>query len=1234
MELKPNPEAKNSALRKVPECQRIEFFGPVTYITAAFLILIGLTLCAWRYVHEGTVLRQSLLDDAIKVAGSLEPHLWDSLSGQRSDADLVSYQRLKANLIQLHLFYPEFRYIHLFLRHPDGTIAFAIDDQPKESPDYIPPGDVFIEVPPSLELTFADLQARVDGPLQDRWGDWISAFVPLTTTSREEHPQVVLGVDFDASNFQAARWNAMQTPALVGVIFLLVFLIANFFITRFFRSLPPGQTCQLCWATLMLGISLTTALTWRAVLLENQNRSSAFTQLAAGILKGVANNLHQVEHLQFASWDAFIRNNEDLSQESFTSFSSHLTDYSLVDSWGWIKEILPHERVETTTRIRQRDWPDFKFWQVNKDGEKEEVPEDIPVTALIHAAPQSEENMATVGLNFLAETNRRQAMEDARRTGLITATQPIRYVSDASQALGVRIFKPVHRDADRSLLGYVGGLIHWDAVLTQKLTGHTPLRLDIFSVSEDATTALSLINEGRFPSPDGILRYPILVFGQTYLLTAEPTSRFAQLFPARSLYRHASVGLLATLALTLVIRSFAQRQALLAKTVQEKTSELKKKTDDLNRFFVTNPDLLCIVDRKHLFLRVNPEWEASLGYSADALIQKPFIEHISPEDRSTVERFLSDMWSTNQDFLQWEAQMISRHGERRLLEWKASADENHLFMAARDITERSKAENALIAERNFLSRIMGTSISAILVFNQSGEIIFANEEAERLVGLSRSEMENKTYHDPFWLIETIAGEPLPEEDLPFARALREGQPIRGIRHAITRPNGEKRFLSVNADTMEPTPELPGRVVCAIADITDEINAERALIAARNSAEQANQAKSDFLANISHEVRTPLNGIIGMLDLLRETPLNETQTLYTDTVQRSSEALLRIINDILDFAKLEAGKFTLIKEPFSSAILLRQITNLFSPQAAQKGLQFECTFPPNLPTTFWGDKGRLQQILLNLLSNALKFTEQGGFRLLVDWSPGGNPRMVRWIIQDTGPGIPPEKQNLLFQKFSQLDSSLTRQHGGTGLGLAISQALVALMGGQISFRSPLPEDLCQAIGGLDYPRGEVGTEFIFEIPLIEESSQEPPQPIETRKSDQRQLNTAAHSSLPILVVEDNDINRMVIKRLLEKLGYQPLLATQGREAVELLEQNSFFLIFTDIQMPDMDGYDLTKFIRGGNTPNRQTPIIALTANALPTQREKAMECGMNDYLTKPVRLKDLHQVIAKYTSDSD
>ena len=407
---------------------------------------------------------------------------------------------------------------------------------------------------------------------------------------------------------------------------------------------------------------------------------------------------------------------------------------------------------------------------------------------------------------------------------------------------------------------------------------------------------------------------------------------------------------------------------------------------------------------------------------------------------------------------------------------------------------------------------------------------------------------------------------------------------------------------------------PARVAGTHMDVTEQKQLAAALAQARDAALAASRAKSSFLANMSHELRTPMNGIIGVSELLLKTACDEQQREYAEIVRSSSEALLAILNDILDFSKIEAGELQVECTPFDLHGVLQQTADLFSLTVANKKLSMAVEIAPDVPSWVAGDPGRLRQVLVNLLGNALKFTERGRISLRCWRVPDDSGRLgVEFEISDTGVGIDPAVIDSLFRPFTQADESTTRRYGGTGLGLAISKQLVELMHGRIQATSVPGE----------------GSTFRFTVAL------EPPAADSVAEMERHDTAPrAAARPAHILLAEDNLVNQRVISHLLSHLGHSVDIVPNGREAVAAAGSGRYDAILMDCHMPEMSGYEAAPLIRQQDHSGRRPPIIALTASALPADRGRCLEAGMDDYVSKPVNLETLSKVLDEWLADRD
>jgi PAS domain S-box-containing protein len=518
-----------------------------------------------------------------------------------------------------------------------------------------------------------------------------------------------------------------------------------------------------------------------------------------------------------------------------------------------------------------------------------------------------------------------------------------------------------------------------------------------------------------------------------------------------------------------------------------------------------------------------------------------------------------------------------------------------------DVGERRRAEEALReSEARFRNLFEQVPSVAVQGYDMTGTTIYWNAASEALYGYTAQEAVGRN------LVDLIIPPEIREFVIEDMRAMAETKaPIPAGELTLMRKDGS-RVLVFSSHVIVAKPDSPPELFCLDVDLSRRQAAEEALLRAKEAAEAASQAKSEFLANMSHEIRTPINGVMGMLQLLETTALDGEQSQYVRLATDSVDRLSRLLGDILDLSRIEAGKMDIRQAEFDLGEVAESVTALFTPTANAKGVALGCRMDPALPPLLVGDETRVRQILFNLVGNALKFTVEGRVDMVMEPVDASERHgvAVAFTVTDTGIGIPRDRLREIFEPFRQVENSYTRTYQGAGLGLAIVHRLVNLMEGSIDVES----------------ESGMGTTMRVVLPFA---------PPASSRAGRTPEATGDLRRLRILLVEDDPSNQLPVQVILSKAGHEVVLAEDGGRAVEILENRDFDCVLMDIQMPVMDGVQATQAIRRSESlqGRRRVPVIAMTAYAMTGDREKFLAAGMDAYIAKPVVMAELVRTIA-------
>ncbi|WP_216831858.1 PAS domain S-box protein [Alkalihalobacterium elongatum] len=857
-----------------------------------------------------------------------------------------------------------------------------------------------------------------------------------------------------------------------------------------------------------------------------------------------------------------------------------------------------------------------------------------------------------VGFDHYTEENRRLAMLKARETGDYTATSKITLITDnGDSGPGYILYAPVYKfsnvtidsyieEQSRDWYGHVLIALYLQEVVEATLSSHINPDLS-FKIYEQANVSsladlddqkiiyeFISVNENSYIKSNydfvHSISFPFVDQEWTIYLESSPyfLAGLQQLLPNFILF----TGFIITVLVYVVLRSMAHMRQRAETLAEVMTEELNKVNNVRKAILDSTNNLIITTDSEGVIRTFNKAAEQQLGYRDDEVIgrETPFLFHDKKDLLSIIDKYdinnedavkylIKELLSRKEEYMN-EVKFYRKNGSNFPVQLHITpliddkGDTIGLLGIAQNLSEVKKAQQKIREKDLLLSNIIDTIPHPIFVKDANGQYLLVNKATTELFNTTVDQMIGKTYADfPFAVdIEKINAREAEVLDLDKPIFIQE-QPIR---HAVT---GELRWFY---QAKLPLHTSEGQRILGIAmDITERKWFEEELKSLRDHALVASQAKSDFLAMVSHEIRTPMNSIIGMAELLLETDLDEEQHQYVTISKNSATNLLRIINDVLDLSKVEAGHLSIVEEEFDLKQLIDEVIHIFSFEADKKKIQLRYQYDNKLPFYALGDPARLRQIFTNLIGNAVKFTEDGEVSLdikLKEHAPNSH-FILECEVKDTGIGIPKDKIDTIFDQFTQVDTSTTRRFGGTGLGLTIVRSLIEKMGGAIRVESEIGKGSC----------------FTFNV-LLKSSISSIAEKVK-HQSQKSENDNISISGLRILLVEDSYDNQVLIKAFLKKEQVELDIAENGLEAVHLFKKNSYDFIIMDIQMPIMDGYEATKLMRVWEAQQslKRTPIVALTAHALNKDKQKSYKSGCDGYLTKPISKKELIKTVDYY-----
>jgi len=980
-------------------------------------------------------------------------------------------------------------------------------------------------------------------------------------------------------------------------------------------KLPASWLRLLPWLVLLAGGALSAWIGSWAVNDRARRDAADFVQLTTNIESSIRVRVRaHIDALRAGG--GFIAASGEVTRISWDRFAREIDLGARYPGTRGIGVMLPVRDAELaafTARMRAQGLADFQVRGVQDAalGTGEHY-------VIAHVHPERG-NEPALGVDVATEPVRRAAAELARDTGEPVLTTPLHLVQDERGRAAFLLFAPVYAPgapmttpAERAAA--LRAWVYTPFVLEEFLLtalGERAEKARLYFFAGEGTDPAQLLfasTPGALPREFARVR-PLELAGRKFTAGWVRGPGFVS-SPISPLLWAAGSTAFATLVLAGWAAMLRRNEERAERLVAERTQQLQESELRWRFALESSAQGLWDWDAKRETIYFSPTWKRLFHYEdADDRVLTDWHQRVHPADLPEVLDRLARHHAGELPVFEHEYRVKRGDGtyvwildRSMVLSRLPDGTPQRMIGTHTDISLRKAAELALRESEQQLTTIYRTMADGLVVHRRDGVIISCNPAAERILGISSSQILGDSSIDPQWRLVRADGSTVARPDHPAMHVLRHGRAERDVLMGLELPGGERRWISVNAEPVRDAAGEVERVVVSFTDVTARQRWEEELRRAHDQALEASRMKSEFLANMSHEIRTPMNGVIGMSDLLLETPLNPEQRQMAEVMQKSAESLLRIVNDVLDFSKMEAGRMQVEMREFDLPELVEATVALLAPRGASKQLQVRAAIAPDVPRRLRGDSVRVRQVLTNLLGNAVKFTDAGGVDVRLSLvSRGGANLRVRCEVQDTGPGIPREQQGRLFQAFTQADGSNTRRHGGTGLGLAISRQLVQLMGGEI---------------GLVSEEGR-GATFWFELPF------EVGRGVTLAPSSLPARVPAAH--LRVLLAEDNPANQVVAEALLQQLGHVAVVAEDGAAALALLARERFDTVLLDCQMPKVDGYTVARELRSGKVPGcERLPIIAVTAHAMPGDRERCLAAGMDYYLPKPLRATALRQ----------
>jgi len=1191
--------AKDCCQKKVVEDSADLLKNSPYFISVA--LILGIFSVFWLSRLAEKEIRENILLKAETIATALDPQDFQYLPFEKNSQNLEECQRIRRYLTDYGRLFPDLRGIYT-LKNENGKLVFGPENYPIDDPLASPIGTEYLKPDPGIFKVFETARSVVFGPFTDEYGTFVSAFAPVLCPV-DGKVLAVIGIDVDAR-----RYNAMIAHSRIwlNIIFCLT-SVAIILTVVLFNYRNTKKTEQVSLAL---------------------NQIESISAIIVGILASIVVFIGSANYENYLAQSELARVATLVSSrisENAGRLKIQLNDLLLMLDSGIMNM---EEFSRLTENSCQRKFPYAEFLNPLSPSEIDLMPE--AQTVLKHDSKGAQELRFNKGilLKKNPETQKEEAFFYQKISGSGNAKK---------QFFGYRVRLDQLISLHNKIL----------------INSNKNFKIQLYNLENPSWPVAAFPSDEMQPLPAHVLMsrnpglyFPLFILDKTLVLRFSKLNNspfFLNIYGPSLILSFAC--LLVFLIVAVMLRMTRNQNFQLEIQVQKRTHELGKSEKRFRDLVESLSDWVWEIDLegRYVYCFCSIVRDGQLGI--EKMVGQKFYELPTLVNSRQNYDFFRALVANPRAFYDFENTYHLMNGETVIFSNSGLPvyDENGQLLGfrgiSRDITEKRSAERELSESRERYMLAVNGNQDGIWDWDIKTNQVFLSSRWKDMIGYQDEELENN--FDTFirflhpdeknvvqkYIERYLRGE-IEEYNIEFRYRHKKGHYIwvlaRG--EALRDENGlPYRMAGSHTDISkrkEAEKEIE-RTLLELEQVIDELHAanDRA-DELRQAAERANAAKSEFLANMSHEIRTPMNGIIGMVDLMLTTDLNDEQKKYAGVVKVSGEKLMAIINDILDFSKIEAKKLALELVPFSIKKVVEESIDLFSRNASEKGLSLVSDVDSRIPVRVIGDPNRLRQILLNLIDNAVKFTSRGGIKVRVNSVEAvAEKQRIEFSISDTGVGIPEDAKKWLFTAFTQVDGSITRKFGGTGLGLAISYRLVELMNGKLDFNSE---------------EGH-GSEFFFSVEFAK-VTEEPMEKLFNADtgagfSDSESARIPRNFHFKALLVEDNQTNQVVAGAMLESLGLDVEIAGNGVEAVNLVLEKKYDIVFMDCQMPELDGFAATSMIRSSGLESLAClPIIAMTAGALAGDREKCLASGMNDYIAKPFRMIELENMISRWLVD--